>query len=386
MGHIQKNKICLLFCLIIIFSGSLYAQQIKVGLFPDKDVKSLIFSVVEGNYDLYLNNNYIKQLMPGEIYLLSVTDNDFILSDGEKQYHRITNVELKGTSVSNVFQLKLTSPATYSSDFDDDLLIDKINNDLVIVNRVDLNKYIAGVIEAEGGGNAPFEYYKAQAILVRTYALRNTYRHASDGYNVCNNEHCQAYKGRSLLNKQIHGAVFETVNLVLTDTSGNLITAPFHSNCGGSTSTSEMVWQTHNSCLYSVKDPFCTGSKNATWTKQISLDNWMEYLRRNGFSRSDIKSEKLTFLHDQRVKNYVAGHSEIPFRKIREDLGLKSAFFNVEAKGKYVLLSGRGYGHGVGLCQEGAMEMARVGYCYTDILHFYFQNVKILLFSAGAKQ
>ena len=63
--------------------------------------------------------------------------------------------------------------------------------------------------------------------------------------------------------------------------------------------------------------------------------------------------------------------------RIRDDWNLKSTFFSINADGSTLILKGKGFGHGVGLCQEGAIEMARVGYTCPDILHFYFRNVRV---------
>ena len=69
---------------------------------------------------------------------------------------------------------------------------------------------------------------------------------------------------------------------------------------------------------------------------------------------------------------------KIPMKSVREDLGLKSSFFWAEENNTNVIIHGHGYGHGLGLCQEGAMEMARVGYTYVDILMFYFRNLNLI--------
>jgi stage II sporulation protein D len=68
----------------------------------------------------------------------------------------------------------------------------------------------------------------------------------------------------------------------------------------------------------------------------------------------------------------------IPLRDIREQFKLKSTFFDVEIIGEEVLLHGRGFGHGVGLCQEGAMNMAKKGYTYDQILGFYYPKMKLV--------
>ena len=81
--------------------------------------------------------------------------------------------------------------------------------------------------------------------------------------------------------------------------------------------------------------------------------------------------------------NYKAGSFTIPFKQIRTDLGLRSSFFSVKVKGDSVILSGRGYGHGAGLCQEGAIVMASKGFDYRKIIGFYYRGVTIKNFSTN---
>jgi stage II sporulation protein D len=91
------------------------------------------------------------------------------------------------------------------------------NEQLLFVNDVNFEKYIAGVVEAEGGPNAPLEYFKTQAILCRTYAMKYYNKHLNEGFNLCDEVHCQAYKGRVSKNEDILKAAIETSGLVIVD-------------------------------------------------------------------------------------------------------------------------------------------------------------------------
>ena len=112
---------------------------------------------------------------------------------------------------------------------------------LVLINISDIEKYISGVVRAEGGTGKNLEYFKTQAIIARTYMYKYFDKHTADRYNVCDNTHCQAFNGLSsdsLLNE----AALETKGLVILDKDSTLIISAFHSNCGGETSSSEDVW------------------------------------------------------------------------------------------------------------------------------------------------
>jgi stage II sporulation protein D len=356
-----------------------HAQVIRIGLFPDHHISSLVFSGVQGVFNLNADDTHLLRIKPGDIYYATIADNKILLTNKTHHIGSFSKLKMTHTGNESTFQLKSVSPVLTSSDYDGDLVLMPAGNYFQIINEIDLEKYVAAVIEAEGGADAHPEFYKAQAILVRTYAIKNMYRHGAENYNLCSSVHCQAYKGKSLLNRQIYKATAMTSGMVLTDKTGNLITTPYHSNCGGITSSASDAWQKNLPCLVSIRDPFCAAGKNHTWSKQITLDSWTRYLRSNGVNTAGMLPKDFVFRNPGRTKFYTINGMSIPMRKIRDDFSLKSAYFQVlYEKGDHLTLKGKGFGHGVGLCQEGAMEMARVGYTYTDIIHFYYQNVVIV--------
>ncbi len=101
--------------------------------------------------------------------------------------------------------------------YDDNLLALPGDRYMTLVNQVDMDKYLAGVVEAEAGSNAEKEFYKAQSVLCRTYALKQMERHSSEGFSLCDGTHCQAYKGKSTTNPEILEAIVETSAMVLAD-------------------------------------------------------------------------------------------------------------------------------------------------------------------------
>ena len=253
----------------------------------------------------------------------------------------------------------------------------------VIIPTRNEEKYIEGVVETESGPNAPFEYYKSQAIICRTYALGHFDRHIKEEFNLCDGVHCQAYKGRSMANDSIPLAVHETSGLVIVDTSLNPITAAFHSNSGGHTINSEDVWSKETSYLKAIIDTFAVGQNNYLWKDSISVKEWKKYLDTIGFeiSEDSFTNHALNFEQKKRKIYFYLEKDSIALKKIRQDFGLRSTFFSFKPKDKYIIINGKGYGHGVGLCQEGAMEMARKGYSFKEIINFYYTGV--MLFDVG---
>jgi stage II sporulation protein D len=244
-------------------------------------------------------------------------------------------------------------------------------------NTCDIEKYIAGVVKAEAGSGRNEEYFKTQAVIARTYAYKYFNKHIIDRYNLCDDTHCQSFSGLTE-DSLIIDAVSQTKGMVITTPDSVLIISAFHSNCGGETSPSEYVWVTGQPYLKRVIDPYCQNSRDALWEKKISLSDWIVFLKKNGYSGSQADSTTLNFNQTSRVADYKAGSFSMPLRTIRTGLDLRSSYFSVYTIGDSVLLKGKGYGHGVGLCQEGAMVMSLKGFKYEEIINFYYSGIKIM--------
>jgi stage II sporulation protein D len=137
------------------------------------------------------------------------------------------------------------------------------------------------------------------------------------------------------------------------------------------------VWLSGYPYIRKVSDPYCLNSPNARWRKVIPLSEWEAYLKKSGFNKEQTHVSSYNFSQLTRQNNYRLGSFSIPFSKMRSDLNLRSAFFSVEKEGQTVVLKGRGYGHGVGLCQEGARVMAAKGFKFNEIINFYYTGVII---------
>ena len=194
--------------------------------------------------------------------------------------------------------------------------------------------------------------------------------------------HCiligKAYHGKTFY-APIFEAAMQTRGAVIVDSDIQLITAAFHSNCGGQTVNSEDVWSKPLYYLRSVKDTFCLNKRNSVWQKEISKSSWNAYLTAH-LPSSVLDTAFNSYKPTCRQTYFPA--SQLSFEDIRNKFRLKSTFFRAMEQGNHVVIDGKGYGHGVGLCQEGAMEMAALGYNYSQILHFYYSGVHIIDLSA----
>ena len=133
--------------------------------------------------------------------------------------------------------------------------------------------------------------------------------------------------------------------------------------------------------LSTFKDTFCCNTKQSNWTKRISKKRWSSFLSdKYGVLEEDYGDLIYNFRQIDRKAFYIHPSLGIPLRDLRKEFKLKSTFFSSRIDGNDVLLNGYGFGHGVGLCQEGAMKMADLGYDYKQIASYYYSNIRIINF------
>jgi stage II sporulation protein D len=368
-------KSLLIVTMLLFTTLILRAADIRIGLYYGTEIQSIVFSAVEGEYLISANGKPVAVVRKGSMFHIERTGSGLAVHDTAQSYGVFGVLEFKGISDINVFRVKPVSPALQSKESDDDLSVMVFYDAMRLINRLGLEKYIPGAVEAEGGSGANPEYYKAQAVIARTFALKNFHRHANDGFNLCDGVHCQSFKGKSRMNKQIYDATRFTEGETLVDKAGEPAVTVYHANCGGVTGSASIEWNKDLPYLVPVNDPFCNGSAHKNWSKTIVMNTWIEYLNTKGYT-GEI-SKLYSPVETGRHKYLDQVNHKILLTEMRKDLNLKSSYFRVESGNDFVVIHGHGYGHGLGMCQEGAMEMARVGYTYMDILMFYFRNLTL---------
>ncbi|MFZ5941363.1 MAG: SpoIID/LytB domain-containing protein [Bacteroidota bacterium] len=373
------GKLILTIAIAVCWSLSAAGQVIRIGLYHDRVVRSAVVYCASGRYAVLGDGEELARMGQGEIFYISHSDGKLMAEGTNVQFGPFSSFELKPLELMSAFRIRPVSPVAASRTFDDGLLLLANDRFMTLVNMVDTDKYLAGVVESESGPNARPEYYKAQALLARTYAMKNLDKHQNEGFSLCDGVHCQAYKGKSVYNPEILKAVFETTGLIVADQNYRLITAVFHSNSGGETQRGADVWISGEPYLQAVIDPYSIGQPNSRWQDTISFRQWKAYLVNNGMRSVGKLPDELLFVEQMHRKKYfILDKDSLLMTKIRDDWHLKSAFFNMFPEGDRVIIMGKGYGHGIGMSQEGAMRMAVEGYSYTDIINFYFFDVKIM--------
>ena len=363
---------------IILFQINFgYALEVNVRIFSENKITELEVKVDSGKYQVVLDGVAKLTLNKAETVIIKTVHGKFQVKCGNSGVYKCENIKFQpADSSGNRFKIK---PAGLKERiYDDGLTVYQENNAFTLINTVNLEKYIAGVIQSEAfGSTTDLEFFKIQAIISRTFAIANWNKHKKDRYNLCDGVHCQAYYSRCHV-PDLCRAVSETCGEVIVDTSNKVIDASFHSNSGGQTANSEDVWVKPIAHLKSVTDTFSLSGRSAVWEKEIPKNEWLKYfgdLYGNKYINPPLKDSLLNFTQETRKKFIV---QNIPLTAIRAHFKLRSAFFEVIEQEDTVLLKGKGYGHGVGLSQEGAINMVKQGWEHEDVLRFYYSNVKIV--------
>ncbi len=249
---------------------------------------------------------------------------------------------------------------------------------LYLINELPLEEYIKSVVSAEVGKNWDMEALKVQAVISRTYALYHKKKNGMNGnYDLTSSVLHQVYKG-STADTRISYAVMNTEGEVLTY-DGKLIEAFYHSTAGGMTEDPEEVWGKSIPYLKPVKSN-CEISPYWVWERRIPAEEIEKALNVKEIKNIQIKSYTTT----QRTKTVDVFHSEgilnVKATDLRKMLGwnrLPSTNFTLSSDNGNYIFDGKGYGHGVGLCQWSALEMSREGMTYKQILEYFYPGTKL---------
>jgi len=258
-----------------------------------------------------------------------------------------------------------------------------------IVDTVDIERYVMGVLSKEMDSLWPEEALKAQAVVSRTLAVYHMDENRKNGrpYDIENSIFHQVYNETNC--EKIEKAVKATEGEVLTY-KGNIVQVFFHANCGGKTAKTEDVWGGHYPHISSVDDPYCSSSPYYSWKKSFSQDKLSKIFSISSIQEIYIESRdntgrvailkltgkdgKIIKLTGHRFRMMVNQGRNVSFDS--PDI-IPSTNFNVKKDGNYFIFTGKGYGHGVGMCQWGARRMAEEGFNYREILKYYYPEMDL---------
>lgn len=293
-------------------------------------------------------------------------------------------------------QIKLTSTKLnwQGQLVDFPLLVSRAKSRLQVVGLMTMNRYLQGVLPHEMPAAWPLEALKVQAVASRTYALWKMKNASSESYDlkpsvadqVFKMERFDSYNG---VHPSVGKALSETENMYLaTASSKKVVKAYFHSDCGGDTESADVVWGQSRTHTSSVRDVACARRKS-DWQSQWSFKDFRQKLMRefvlpdnlhilDVVVRAQSKSQRVENVDILFNKGFLKRVSGEDLRRILGYDKIKSTLFAVQTMEQQIVFSGRGHGHGVGMCQWGARAMAASGKTYRDILKHYYPRAYLI--------
>jgi len=244
-----------------------------------------------------------------------------------------------------------------------------------VVNQIELEEYVCGVLAGEISPSWPLEALKAMAVCARTFAAEKVMANFNNYYHLTSGVRDQIYRPGFWQNESFARAVTETQGEVLTYAE-NLAQVYYCASSGGYTASSASVWGSDFPYLKASTDPYSTDDPYNSWTLVLSSAKFLRALNLSGTLKN---VEVLSRDESNRVQDLKISLQSKDYKttgkKLRDALGsdrLRSTFFEVRMENEMVIFTGSGWGHGVGLSQWGAKKMAEQGYTYDQILKFYF--------------
>jgi stage II sporulation protein D len=268
----------------------------------------------------------------------------------------------------------------FGSRFSGNIEVWKGDGGLYLINELPLEDYVKEVVMSEVSSTWDMEALKVQAVLSRTYGIYQKMMNGNSLFHITSSVLNQVYKGNSSDARAAY-AVEETAGEILTY-NGRPIEPFYHSTCGGRTENPEEVFGKSYPYLKSVElnDEI---SPYWAWEKRIPLTEIEKALNISGIKEITVKSHTSTGRVKELTIVYDSGIATIKATDFRKTLGwsvIPSTNFTVTKDEESMIFEGKGYGHGVGLCQWGALQMAREGKNYKEILSFFYPGTTIQLY------
>lgn len=371
------------------------ARDVRIRLFDKEAPASITLSAHEGVVRLHAGEHTasLLEIAPGQTVLIS--------PDGGSNELRISSDAL--TLYAGSLRAEPADGASFGIEIRDDkagriarryagnLFVspDEEDRSLKLINTVPLEAYVASVLSTEYTLN-DLEGSKAMAVLARTYVLNAPSKYGPD-YDLVDDTRSQVYRGDGVLIPMALKAAHSTEGEVVTY-RGRPIQAVYHSSSGGHTADNESVWSSSPvPYLRGKPDPYGMQSPHAEWVTRVPRPRLLAELGKKfggevaGFlldGRSpDGRVASVSLLMRNGQRRSVAGN-EFRLVVIRHfgPRSLRSMRFDAERQGDEYAFTGQGYGHGVGLSQWGAHDMAKRGMSYKEILDFYYTGVAVSRF------
>lgn len=378
----NMKKALFILCLCFFAVDAMAQDSLRIGFFRDVKATRVYLEAHEGNYMVRADSFDLFYLREWGRLELVATEGMICIEPQPDSTCCYSKVNLIALEPESAFSVDVKNNKTLGRKYKGNYEATAEEKRFVkSVNHVHMDDYLVGVVESESGYSQNVEYYKVQAIISRTYALKNIDKHMNEGFNLNDLVTCQVYHGKYRKIPNIITGVEQTSGMVLVDDEMKLITASYYSNSGGYTANSEDVWNLALPYLRSKYDPYSVGQNSYSWKKTIPKKEFLDELEKRfkfPVSNPDAVQKALNFKQPTRKAFFVERSYGIPLTEVRYAFKLRSTYFDVIVSGENVTLQGKGFGHAVGLSQEGAMNMSKKGFTHRQILEFYYPTTTLL--------
>ena len=356
---------------------SLLAQDVQVRIYSAHPPSSLTVEAIEGH--LHWKSCPTCQEQTGQsLSVESAKTNPPATPKAVQQEFLIT-----GT-----YRLRPPNGPAFSSPYP--LRIQSLPGGLIVVITIPLEQYVQHVLVAESGNFQNSEALKAMAVAARSYANKFIGQHAKEGFDFCDSTHCQVFYWRNVT-PPVRAASEATRGESLLY-QGKPAAAFYNQNCGGTTAAARETWAEISEPYLSIhQDPFCLKTGGLKWETTLTHAQIDSALRASDLqppenwqkleisSRNNSRRVRTLNLSGGKPAAFSLAGSSLRFAVNRVFGGnhIRSDLYDLRNVGGKILFSGRGAGHGVGLCQAGAEEMARQGKTYMEILSFYYPGTQV---------
>ncbi len=373
----MKRVRCLVFLFAVLPLRQTHAQDVRVRLYTLHPPTEIIVKAASGSLQWRTCPGCTKN--SATLMSLQAAGNELRVRDAGVS---------REIFISGAIRIEASSLPPISANFP--LQIQASEGHVLLTAAIPIEDYVAAVLAGESGDFRNDESLKAMAVVVRTYATRFRGQHSTEGFDFCDTTHCQVPSWNDA-SERISAAADATRGEILMF-QGGVVSAFYHQNCGGTTAASREAWPSVTEpYLQSHPDPYCVTASPLKWESSISIAELDSALRASGLSAptgwtsieivSRSESGRAQRLRITGGTSPDAPISASSFRfAVDRALGwnkIRSELYDLRNDGDHILFSGRGSGHGVGLCQAGEEEMARQGKNYRQILEFYFPGTHL---------
>ena len=431
----MKNKI-LIILTIFLLAFSIKSAKAETGYehISNVDVKLGISAQNMNELKLYSDDGFEVRDMYSNLSLFQSFEKSVILKLNAQNYDIYDAQGVFLSSMATNKSMKIQSPSSSPIKINNKryrgyLTFDTVDKQLAAINNVGLEEYLYGVVPREMPSTFSYEALKAQAVAARSYAICSVTRNKDKSFDLYDTVSSQVYGGFDAERDNVRKAVDETRGQILLS-DGKVINATYSSSNGGYTADANDVWGAKYKCLISKEDKYSINEPNYNWNFEINANDLINGLKKQGINVNSINQIYVKENNNSKRVKTVAimdGAKEVLVNnnKFKNAIGankFKSSMYTIEASGvstatqapendsdgevtvlfkdgvavfisseasekaspspvisadAKIKIAGHGWGHGVGLSQWGANNMAKAGLKYDEILKFYYDGAEI---------